>query len=82
MSTPREVSELIDALAYDVYDIYYGIEHSGPRYDREQGVVAARYLARRLLRRGWRKTDRAPLPRCPHGTVTCYDPEPHERCEM
>ncbi|ABL05600.1 hypothetical protein MUL_3427 [Mycobacterium ulcerans Agy99] len=82
MSTPTEVEELIDALAYDVYDIYYGIEHDGPQYNKEQGVVAARYLARRLLRRRWRKTATRALPRCPHGTVTCFDPSPHTRCEI
>ncbi len=91
MSTPTEVEELIDALAYDVYDIYYEIEvydiyyeieHDGPQYNKEQGVVAARYLARRLLRRRWRKTATRALPRCPHGTVTCFDPSPHTRCEI
>ncbi|OOK82563.1 hypothetical protein BZL30_1034 [Mycobacterium kansasii] len=34
MSTPPEVRRLIDALAEDVYDAYYGIEYSGPQYSR------------------------------------------------
>jgi hypothetical protein len=82
MSTPPEVRSLIDALADDVYDAYYGIEYVGPHYSRGQGMQAARYLARRLLREGWRKTGNGALPRCPHGTPTCYDPEPHDHCEM
>ncbi len=82
MSTPREVRELIDSLADDVYDVYDGIEHAGPAYNAEQGWTAARFLARKLLRRGWRKTDAGALPHCPYGTLTCYDPAPHERCEV
>ncbi|WP_407688304.1 hypothetical protein [Mycobacterium sp. HUMS_1102779] len=82
MSTPPEVRELIDRLADDIYDAYYGIEHSGPAYNAAQGRTAARFLARNLLRKGWRKTGVSALPHCPYGTLTCYDPDPHERCEL
>ncbi|ORB86125.1 hypothetical protein B1987_22805 [Mycobacterium kansasii] len=82
MSTPPEVRRLIDALADDIYDAYYGIEYRGPQYSRGQGMQAARYLARKLIRRGWRKTADYCLPRCPHGTPTCYDPAPHDHCEL
>ncbi|MGB9222566.1 hypothetical protein [Mycobacterium sp.] len=81
MSTPTAVRALIDALADDIYDAYYEVERSGPQYDGER-MVAARYLARRLLRNGWQRSDASALPRCPYGTVTCYDPEPHEHCQV
>jgi hypothetical protein len=81
VSTPSEVIEIIDTLADDIYDAYYDVERSGPPYDRER-VIAARYLARRLLRGGWRRINGSTLPRCPYGTVTCYDPAPHEHCEV
>jgi len=73
--------EIIDTLADDIYDAYYDVERSGPPYDRER-VIAARYLARRLLRGGWLKINGPTLPRCPYGTVTCYDPAPQEHCEV
>ena len=46
------------------------------------GITAARYLARKLVRTGWRKGGDAALPQCPYGTVTCYDPAPHAHCEL
>ncbi len=64
MSTPSEVRELIDRLAGNIYDAYYGIEHSGPAYSGEQGWTAARFLARNLLRKGRRKAGLGALPHC------------------
>jgi hypothetical protein len=81
MGTPREVNDLIDALAYDVYDAYDN-PRLYPAPEKAKALTAARYLARKLVRKGWRKSDAAELPRCPYGTVTCFDPEPHAHCEM
>lgn len=81
MNTPREVNELIDALAQDVYDAYDN-PRLYPAPEKGKAVTAARYLAGRLIRKGWRKDGEIELPRCPYGTLTCYDPEPHHHCEM
>jgi hypothetical protein len=81
MATPREVNELIDALADDIYDAYNN-PRLYPAPEKAKAVTAARYLARKLIRKGWHKGGGTYLPRCPYGTVTCFNPEPHHRCEM
>jgi hypothetical protein len=81
MATPREVIELIDALAEDVYDAYDN-PRLYPAPEKAKALTAARYLARKLVRKGWQKGGGVYLPRCPYGTVTCFDPEPHPHCEM
>ena len=81
MATPPEVTELIDALAQDIYNAY-----DNPRFypapEKGRAVTASRYLARKLIRKGWRKGNNLILPLCPYGTVTCYDPAPHFQCEL
>lgn len=81
MGTPRDVDNMIDALAYDVYDAYDNPRRY-PAPDKAQALTAARYLARKLVRKGWRPSGDTELPRCPYGTVTCFDPEPHRQCEL
>jgi hypothetical protein len=61
VSTPSEVMEIIDTRADDIYDAYYDVERSGPPYDRER-LIAAGYLALRLLRGGWRRQHASSLP--------------------
>jgi hypothetical protein len=79
MSTPSEVRELIDRLAGNIYDAYYGIEHSGPAYSGEQGWTAARFLARNLLRKGRRKAGLGALPHCPYGRCHHCNRQGHSR---
>ncbi len=81
MATPRKVMELIDALAEDIYNAYDN-PRLYPAPEKGRAVMAARYLARKLIRTGWRRGGDATLPRCPYGTVTCYDPAPHSQCEL
>jgi len=73
MATPPEVTELLDTLAEDIYDAYDN-PRLYPAPEKGGAVTAARYLARKLIRKGWRKGGDLTLPRCPYGTVTCYDP--------
>jgi len=80
MSTPSEVRELIDRLAGNTYDAYYGSEHSGPAYSGEQGWTAARFLARNLLHKGWRKAGLGALPHCPYGRCHHCNRQGHSRC--
>ncbi len=81
MSTPPEVVELIDALAFDIYDAY-DRPRLYPALEKAKAITAARYLARQLVRKGWRNDGGVDLPSCPYGTVTCFDPAPHAHCEM
>jgi hypothetical protein len=80
MATPREVIQLINALADDIYDAYDN-PRLYPAPEKAQALTAG-YLARKLIRKGWRNGGGIYLPRCPYGTVTCFDPEPHRHCEM
>ncbi|WP_156688392.1 hypothetical protein [Mycobacterium sp. Marseille-P9652] len=81
MATPPIVIELIDRLAEDIYDAYDN-PRLYPAPEKARAVTAARYLARKLLRKGWRNYGHDELPRCPYGTVTCFDAEPHQHCEL
>ena len=64
MATPREVIALIDALAEDVYDAYDN-PRLYPAPEKAKALTAARYLARKLVRKGWHKEGGIYLPAAP-----------------
>jgi hypothetical protein len=76
MATPPEVHALIDSLAADV-QVAYGAVLPG----NAANAYAAQFLARALVRQGWRKVG-GPLPTCWYGTPLCFDQSPYHRCEM
>jgi hypothetical protein len=70
-SWPPEVKHLVHSLAFAIHEVYSEAGSNLAKYDCYGSLIASAFLARILVREGWRFTDGAAVPRCPNGNTIC-----------
>lgn len=79
MSTSPDVNQQVILLARAIFNAWQEAGTELGVYDPTGSAKTSAWLARILVREGWRKTNQT-VPRCPNGNPICFDPEPHDRC--